>query len=72
MKNILSYELGSLFTGKEIKEWILTNLNPNSSHFSVAKTLKPFLNLKDEKKYILAKENYSACATYHHYIFIAA
>ena len=50
----------------------LTNLNPNSSHFSVAKTLKPFLNLKDEKKYILAKENYSACATYHHYIFIAA
>lgn len=70
MKNILSYQLGSSFSGKEIKDWIRENLNPNSSHYSIAKSLSHFLTLKDNKRYILAKENYSSCESYNHYIFL--
>lgn len=70
MRNLLSYGVGAIFTGKEIKTWIKANLSPDSSHFKVAKTLTPFLNLKDNTNYILAKENYSSCANYNHYIFL--
>lgn len=70
MKNILSYGIGTIFTGKEIKTWIKANLSPESSHFKTAKTLIPFLNLKDNMNYALAKENYNSCASYHRYIFL--
>jgi len=32
MKNILSYQCGSTFTGKEIKEWIAYHLKNKTSH----------------------------------------
>ena len=51
MKNILSYQPMSTFSGKEIKDWISFNLKNNTSHTKQAKMMEKFLNLRDDKIY---------------------
>lgn len=70
MKNILSYNLGTCFTGKEIKDWIRFHLDNKTSHSKQASYLKKFLNLKDNKVYKLEKGYYFPSASYNKYIFI--
>lgn len=70
MKNIISYKIGTKFSGKEIKEWINYHINNKTSHTKQAQCMKKFLNLKDDEVYILCKENYSSCSSYGAYYFI--
>lgn len=54
MKNILSYEFGTKFTGSEIKSWILANLhNSDKEKRHMANRLKFFLNINDVDLYFL-------------------
>lgn len=69
MKNILSYNLNTRFTGKEIKDWIRFHLNNKTSHTKQAYYLKKFLNLKDNKIYKLQKGDYRPSASYNKFIF---
>lgn len=69
MKNILSYQCGSVFTGKEIKEWIAYHLKNKTGHTRHANYLKRFFSLKDDKLYYLCKNNYSSSASYGEYMF---
>ena len=68
MKNILSYKLGTIFTGKEIKDWIKYHTERNTSKTRVAKRMTKFLNLDDNEKYYLYKDTYSSCGSYNHYL----
>lgn len=70
MKNILSYQCGSVFTGKEIKEWIAYHLKNKTSHTRQANYLRRFFSLKDDKLYSLCKDDYSSCASYKQFMFI--
>ena len=69
MKNILSYKLGSVFSGKEIKEWINYHLENKTSHTKQALYLKRFLNINDENHYMLYKDGYPSSETYNEYYF---
>ena len=51
MKNIFSYQYGSIFTGKEIKEYLLYRQAKGYSLYR----LKQFLNCKDDREYILTQ-----------------
>lgn len=63
MKNILSYEYGTKFTGKEIHEWAQFQIKNNTSHVKYAKIiLKRFKNLKPEKLYSI-KTSYQGTAS---------
>lgn len=67
-KNILSYKLGTVFTGKEIKEWIQFQLDNETYRSSVARDMKKYLNISDEGKYVLYKDEYWASASYGQYL----
>ena len=68
MKNILSYKLGTSFSGKEIKDWIRYNIENNTSHFKIAFKMRGYLEtLDDDAVYVLYKDNYSSCASYDDY-----
>lgn len=53
MKNILSYPLGTLFTGKEIKEWITYHTNNKTSKSRIAKKMIDYLTIDDNYLYCL-------------------
>lgn len=68
MKNILSYKLGTSFSGKEIKDWIRYNIENNTSRAKIAYKMKGYLEtLEDDVMYVLYKDNYSSCASYEDY-----
>ena len=67
-KNILSYKLGTVFTGKEIKQWIQFHLDNRTYRSSVARNMKKCLNISDEGKYVLYKDEYWASANYGQYL----
>lgn len=67
-KNILSYKLGTVFTGKEIKEWIQFHLDNRTYRSSVARDMKKYLNIPDEGKYVLHKDEYWASESYGQYL----
>ena len=53
MKNILSYPLGTVFRGKEIKKWILYHTNNNTSKSRIAKKMVDYLTIDDDDWYCL-------------------
>ena len=57
MKNILSYLPETQFSGKEIKEWINYQIVNSTSHLKQALWMQRFLNIKDERKYVIRIEN---------------
>lgn len=68
MKNILSYKLGTIFSGKEIKEWIKYHTENQTSKTDVAKKMVKYLDIADDEKYFLYKGNYRSSASYNEYI----
>ena len=55
MKNIFSYKLGSIFTGKEIMDYCKNQVQTNGSHSKEAKRIYLHYNLKDDKLYKLER-----------------
>jgi hypothetical protein len=69
MKNILSYQLGTIFTGKEIKDWIIYHTQKEtSSHAKEAWELAKYLNIRDNKLYRFLKGTYRSSASYGKYL----
>lgn len=62
MKNILSYTSDTKIKGKEIKEWILYNINHQTSLSREAKKMEKYLNIDDDQEYIINKGTYQASA----------
>ena len=61
MKNILSYKSGTLFSGKEIKEWIRYQIENETSHYKEAVDMQRY-DVLDEARYYIYKGNYQASA----------
>lgn len=61
MKNILSYKSGTLFYGKEIKEWIRYQIENETSHYKEAVNMQR-CDVLDEARYYIDKGNYQASA----------
>lgn len=59
MKNILSYKSGTLFSGKEIKEWIRYQIENETSHYKEAVDMQRY-DVLDEARYYIDKGNYQA------------
>ena len=55
IKNILSYSAGTVFSGKEIKDWIVYNLSHPSSKTLMAKRMAKYLNISDSRHYFLLR-----------------
>lgn len=54
MKNLLTYKIGSVFTGKEIKEWIQFQLDNDTAYKKYAQEMTNYSSLlEDDKKYKL-------------------
>ena len=53
MRNIFSYKLDSIFTGKEIMDYCKYQIQNNGSHAKEAKRIYLHYNLKDNKLYKL-------------------
>lgn len=62
-RNIISYKLGSVFTGKEIREWIEFHTTHKTSKSKVAKTMKKYMNLDYNKEYRITKNTYRSCGS---------
>ena len=61
MKNILSYKLGTKFTGKEIKQWVDFQIKNKTSKYKVALQISKdsnFYNIKDDAYYMFYKGKY--------------
>lgn len=52
MKNILSYQYGAIFTGKEINDFIDYHINNNTSHKKDAIRLMKQFIFKDNHSYL--------------------
>ena len=62
MRNILSFQPNTKFRGKEIKEWIKYHLENKTSHSVSAKKMEKYLNISDDKEYIIELQTQtSAC-----------
>ena len=70
MKNILSYPIGTLFLGREIKEWISYNLKNKTSHTKQARYLRKYLNVHDDENYMFERGEYVSSASYRKPIFV--
>lgn len=54
MKNILSYKSGTVFSGKEIKDWIEYHITHQTSHTKQAIYLQKYHgNIKDAREYLV-------------------
>ena len=49
MKNVFSHQIGSVFTGKEIKEYLLHRVSRGQSIAG----FQQYLSLKDDRRYIM-------------------
>ena len=49
MKNVFSHQIGSIFTGKEIKEYLLYRVSSGQSITG----FQQYLSLKDDRRYIM-------------------
>ena len=56
MKNILSYKLGTVFKGREIKDWILYHTNNETSKSKIAKRMTEYLTIDNDEWYYLWKD----------------
>ena len=59
VRNILSCTRGTLFTGKEIKEWIDYHTNNETSKTKIANSLSKYTNINDTHLYAVRKDPYS-------------
>lgn len=59
VRNILSCTRGTLFTGKEIKEWIDYHTNNETSKTKIANSLSKYTNINDTDLYAVRKDPYS-------------
>jgi len=55
MKNIFSYKIGSVFTGKEIMDYCKSQLETCGSHLKEAKRIYLHYNLNPDSKYMLTR-----------------
>ena len=63
MRNILSYEIGTQFTGQEILDWAQYQVNNKTSHKKQGEIiLRRFNKIKPTKLYFL-KTNYQGTAS---------
>lgn len=69
MKNILSYPVGTTFSGSEIKEWITYHLTHETSHTKTAKQMEEYLSVKDEETYVFYKGSYESSASFNKPMF---
>lgn len=54
MRNILSYQFGTAFTGKEILDWANHQVENQTSHLKVGKTiLRKFGNIHADRMYAI-------------------
>lgn len=54
MKNILSYQPGTVFTGKEIKDWIDFHISRQTSHTKQALHMQQeYWKIKDTREYLV-------------------
>lgn len=60
MKNILSYLPSTRYKGKEIKEWIIFNIENQTEHTKEAKRMVNYLNILDDAEYLIHKGDYQA------------
>ena len=60
MKNLLSYQHGIKFTGREIKEWIQYQIDNKTSHYKEAMHMKKYDNITDDVLYCIDKGRYEA------------
>ena len=60
MRNLLSLKPGTQIKGKEIKDWILYQLEHQTSHYNNARKMQKYLNIDNEKMYIISKGTYEA------------
>ena len=59
MRNILSYGDTTVFSGKEIKDWINHQITNHTSHEKVAKRMSRYNNLVDTAMYRIVLWNNS-------------
>ena len=50
-RNILSYTDGQIFTGREIKEWIIYHIEHKTSKTIIATYMTKYLNISDDEFY---------------------
>lgn len=60
MRNILSFKPGTKIKGKEIKDWIRYHTENQTSHSVEAKKMTKYLNIDDDKFYVIRRGNYQA------------
>ena len=60
MKNILSFAPRTKIKGKDIKEWVRYHTENETSHSAEARGMIKYLNIDDEKFYIIRRGNYQA------------
>ena len=65
MKNIFSYEIGSVFTGKEIMDYCKAQYESRGSHFKEAKRIYFHYNLNPNCKYKLERGIFGPGTTSH-------
>ena len=69
MKNILSYPVGTTFSGSEIKKWITYHLTHETSHTKMAKQMEEYLSVKAEETYVFYKGGYESSASFNKPMF---
>lgn len=57
MKNIFSYQYGSVFTGKEIKDFLKSWEEKGKS----MRGLRQYLDLEDEAQYVMQQQSGTGC-----------
>ena len=67
MRNILSYK-DKVFSGAEIKEWIDYHSTHETSHSKTAMKMRRFLDLTDEKMYVVYKNEDRNSSSYGSYL----
>lgn len=60
MKNILSYNPGAKFKGKEIKDWIKFHIENQTEYTKEANKMIKYLNISDNVEYQINRGYYQA------------
>ena len=69
-RNILSCIRGTVFTGKEIKDWINWHVNNESSKSHIARQLAKYDNIDDDALYTIGKGDYRSSNSYNKFIIM--
>lgn len=69
-RNILSCVNGTVFTGKEIKNWINWHANHNTSKTKIAKRLLKYNDIDDTTLYTIEKGQYKSSNSYNKFVIV--